>query len=187
MTKQATKFTVSQAQKFVNTARPAPAAAEGAGRGSGRRGWPTRPASRTVGLGAFAALIVLLIVFGSLLAAALPLITAGLALGTGTPRSGCSRTSINMASFSSQLSLLIGLGVGVDYALFIVTRYRQGLQRGKSVEDAIVDAIDTSGRAVMFAGMTSASRCWGCSRSASASSTASRSPPVVVAFTVLAR
>jgi RND superfamily putative drug exporter len=59
-----------------------------------------------------------------------------------------------MASFSSQLSLLIGLGVGVDYALFIVTRYRQGLQRGKSVEDAIVDSVDTSGRAVMFAGMT---------------------------------
>ena len=59
-----------------------------------------------------------------------------------------------MASFSSQLSLLIGLGVGVDYALFIVTRYRQGLQRGKSVEEAIVDAVDTSGRAVLFAGMT---------------------------------
>ena len=59
-----------------------------------------------------------------------------------------------MASFSSQLSLLIGLGVGVDYALFIVTRFRQGLQRGKSVEEAIVDALDTSGRAVMFAGIT---------------------------------
>ncbi|HWB21404.1 MAG TPA: MMPL family transporter [Gaiellaceae bacterium] len=62
--------------------------------------------------------------------------------------------AIQMASFSSELSLLIGLGVGVDYALFIVTRVRQGLQRGKSKEDAIVDAIDTSGRAVMFAGIT---------------------------------
>jgi putative drug exporter of the RND superfamily len=61
---------------------------------------------------------------------------------------------VNMASFSAQLSLLIGLGVGVDYALFIVTRYRQGLRRGKSVQEAIVDAVDTSGRAVMFAGMT---------------------------------
>ena len=59
-----------------------------------------------------------------------------------------------MASFSSQLSLLIGLGVGVDYALFIVTRHRQGLQRGKSVEDSIAHSVDTSGRAVMFAGMT---------------------------------
>jgi RND superfamily putative drug exporter len=59
-----------------------------------------------------------------------------------------------MASFTVQLSLLIGLGVGVDYGLFIVTRYRQGLQRGKNVEDAMVDAVDTSGRAVMFAGIT---------------------------------
>ena len=59
-----------------------------------------------------------------------------------------------MASFSSELSLLIGLGVGVDYALFIVTRYRQGLLRGKSTEEAIVDAVDTSGRAVLFAGIT---------------------------------
>src|SRR5207244_3821998 len=60
----------------------------------------------------------------------------------------------NIASFSSELSLLIGLGVGVDYALFIVTRFRQGLQRGTPVEQAIVDAVDTSGRAVMFAGIT---------------------------------
>jgi RND superfamily putative drug exporter len=61
---------------------------------------------------------------------------------------------IDMASFSSELSRLIGLGVGVDYALFIVTRTRQGLQRGRDVSEAIVDAVDTSGRAVMFAGIT---------------------------------
>jgi RND superfamily putative drug exporter len=59
-----------------------------------------------------------------------------------------------VASFASQLSLLIGLGVGVDYALFVVTRYRQGLKRGKPIDLAIVDAVDTSGRAVLFAGMT---------------------------------
>jgi RND superfamily putative drug exporter len=84
----------------------------------------------------------------------LPLITAGVALGAGTATVGLLSHVIHMASFSSQLSLLIGLGVGVDYALFIVTRYRQGLQRGKPVEEAIVDAVDTSGRAVLFAGMT---------------------------------
>ena len=61
--------------------------------------------------------------------------------------------AIEMASFSSELSLLIGLGVGVDYALFIVTRYRQGLLRGLSREEATVEALDTSGRAVLFAGM----------------------------------
>ena len=126
----------------------------GAGRGTGRGSWRTRPSINSVGLGALAALIVLLLVFGSLLAAALPLITAGVALGAGTATIGLLSHLIDMASFSSQLSLLIGLGVGVDYALFIVTRYRQGLQRGKSVEESIIDAVDTSGRAVMFAGMT---------------------------------
>jgi RND superfamily putative drug exporter len=60
---------------------------------------------------------------------------------------------ISMPSFSSELSLLIGLGVGVDYALFILTRYRQGLLRGLSGDQAVVEAVDTSGRAVLFAGM----------------------------------
>ncbi len=108
----------------------------------------------SAGLGALAALVVLLVVFGSVLAALLPLLTAGLALGVGVSVIGLLSNVITMASFSSQLSILIGLGVGVDYALFIVTRHRQGLQQGKSVEEAIVDAIDTSGRAVMFAGIT---------------------------------
>ena len=49
---------------------------------------------------------------------------------------------------------MIGLGVGIDYALFIVTRYREGLQLGLSVEEAVVESIDTSGRAVLFAGIT---------------------------------
>ena len=154
LTGQATKFSVSQAQQFVDTAR----AGAGGGLEVQVEGQVAELANKTsidsVGLGAFAALIVLLIVFGSLLAAALPLITAGVALGAGTATIGLLSHVVSMASFSSQLSLLIGLGVGVDYALFIVTRYRQGLQRGKSVEDAIVDSVDTSGRAVMFAGMT---------------------------------
>ncbi len=58
-----------------------------------------------------------------------------------------------MATFSEQLALLIGLGVGVDYALFIVTRYRQAMLRGADREAAVVEAIDTSGRAVLFAGL----------------------------------
>ena len=154
LTGQATKFSVSQAEKFVDTAR----AGAGGGLEVQVEGQVAELANKTsinsVGLGAFGALIVLLIVFGSLLAAALPLITAGVALGAGTALIGLLSHVVSMASFSSQLSLLIGLGVGVDYALFIVTRYRQGLQRGKSIEDAIVDSVDTSGRAVMFAGMT---------------------------------
>ncbi len=104
--------------------------------------------------GFLAAAIVLFVVFGSLLAMVLPLLTAGFALGTGVAIIGLLSHVVNMASFSSQLSLLIGLGVGVDYALFIVTRFRQGLLRGLSPETAVVDAVDTSGRAVLFAGVT---------------------------------
>ncbi len=154
MTKQAIKFSVAQAKQFVNTARA------GAGGGlqvavEGQVAEQTNANSvSSAGLGALAALVVLLVAFGSLLAALLPLITAGVALGAGTATVSLLSHVIHMASFSSQLSLLIGLGVGVDYALFIVTRYRQGLQRGKSIEDAIVDAVDTSGRAVLFAGVT---------------------------------
>jgi RND superfamily putative drug exporter len=106
------------------------------------------------GLGFLAAAIVLLLVFGSVLSALLPLLTAGVSLGVGVAVIGLLSHALTMASFSSQLSLLIGLGVGVDYALFIVTRYRQGLQRGLTSEAAVVEAVDTSGRAVLFAGMT---------------------------------
>ena len=83
----------------------------------------------------------------------LPLLTAGVSLGTGIAVIGLLSNVINMASFANELALLIGLGVGVDYALFIVTRYRQGLLRGMHREDAVVESLDTSGRAVLFAGL----------------------------------
>ena len=105
-------------------------------------------------IGFLAALAVLLVVFGSFLAAILPLLTAAFALGVGIAVIGLLSHVLTMASFSSQLSLLIGLGVGVDYALFIVTRYRQEIMRGATPEDAAVNALDTSGRAVLFAGIT---------------------------------
>ena len=109
--------------------------------------------SSGLGFGFLAAAVVLFVVFGSVLAMALPLLTAGLSLGTGIGVVGLLSHVLNMASFSSELSLLIGLGVGVDYALFIVTRYRQGLLRGLTAEDAVVESLDTSGRAVLFAGL----------------------------------
>jgi RND superfamily putative drug exporter len=152
--KQAVKITTGEAKKFVDTAKT------GAKHGvqvelEGQVAKAANGASiSTTGLGAAAALVVLLLVFGSLLAATLPLLTAGIALGSSVAVIALLSHVLTMASFSSELSLLIGLGVGVDYALFIVTRFRQGLQRGKPVEQAIIDAIDTSGRAVMFAGIT---------------------------------
>ncbi len=154
LNKQAQKYSVAQSNKFVNTAN---SGAHGGLQVSveGQLAEQTeQPKATGTGIGAFAALIVLYLVFGSLLAALLPLIATGIALITGLAVISLMSHVLDMANFSSELSLLIGLGVGVDYALFIVTRYRQGLQEGKSVEDSVVDAIDTSGRAVMFAGMT---------------------------------
>jgi RND superfamily putative drug exporter len=103
--------------------------------------------------GFLAAAIVLFIVFGSLTAMALPLITAGVSLGSGLAVVGLLSHAMSIATFSNELALLIGLGVGVDYALFIVTRYKQALSRGETREAAVVEAIDTSGRAVLFAGL----------------------------------
>ncbi len=109
--------------------------------------------STSLGFGFLAAAVILFLVFGSLLAMALPLLTAALSLGTGIGIVGLLSNVFSMASFSNELALLIGLGVGIDYALFIVTRYKQGLLRGMSREDAVVESLDTSGRAVLFAGM----------------------------------
>ena len=105
------------------------------------------------GLGVLLALIVLLIVFGSIFAALLPIISALFALGTAIGIIGLLSHVIGMPEFSPELVLLIGLGVGVDYALFIVTRHRQGLIAGHDGETSIVNAVNTSGRAVLFAGI----------------------------------
>jgi putative drug exporter of the RND superfamily len=103
--------------------------------------------------GAIAALIVLLLVFGSLFAALMPLASALVALGSATAVIDMLTHVLKLAQFAPELVILIGLGVGVDYALFIVSRHRQGLTEGLSVEDAIVNAVNTSGRAVFFAGI----------------------------------
>jgi RND superfamily putative drug exporter len=117
-------------------------------------GQTNQPSTGGTAIGFAAAAVVLFLVFGSFFAMLMPLVTAGFGLGAGIAVIGLLSHTITMASFSSELSLLIGLGVGVDYALFIVTRFRQGLLRGLGPEQAVVDALDTSGRAVLFAGIT---------------------------------
>jgi RND superfamily putative drug exporter len=111
------------------------------------------PTQSTV-IGVIAALVVLLLFFGAVLPALLPLVSTGIALTAGLGVIGMLSNSVNMASFTSQLCTLIGLGVGIDYSLFILTRVRNGLRRGLSVEEAVVAAAATAGRAVLFAGMT---------------------------------
>ena len=107
----------------------------------------------STGLGVLLALIVLLLVFGSIFAAILPILSALLALGTAIGVIGLLSHALGMPSISPELTLLIGLGVGVDYALFIVTSHRQGLVAGRDVESSIINAVNTSGRAVLFAGI----------------------------------
>src|SRR3984957_18377520 len=107
----------------------------------------------STGLGVLLALIVLLLIFGSIFAALLPILSALLALGTAVGVIGLLSHVLAMPSISPELTLLIGLGGGVDYALFIVTRHRQGLVAGRDVEASIINAVNTSGRAVLFAGI----------------------------------
>jgi putative drug exporter of the RND superfamily len=113
-----------------------------------------QPAFSSEAIGFIAALIILLIAFGSLLAAGLPLITAIFGIVTGIALVGLVVNFIGMPSFSNQAVAMIGIGVGIDYALFIVTRYREGLSDEMTPECAIMRALDTAGRAVLFAGCT---------------------------------
>ena len=105
-------------------------------------------------VGVLAAAIVLLIAFGSLLAMLLPIVTAVLSLIAAVMTIGLVSHTMSMADIAPTIAALIGLGVGIDYALFIVTRHRTGLKAGLSPEAAAVRALNTSGRAVIFAGLT---------------------------------
>jgi RND superfamily putative drug exporter len=105
-------------------------------------------------IGSIAALIILLFTFGTLVAAGMPLITAGFGLITGVALIGLATHVTSIPNVSTDLALMIGLGVGVDYALFIVTRFRENYLAFGDVEESVVEAMDTSGRAVLLAGTT---------------------------------
>ena len=108
----------------------------------------------TDGFGVVAAAVILLIAFGSLLAMGLPIATALLGIGAGLSLTGLLGHVFPAPSFSPIIAGLIGLGVGVDYALFIVTRFREGLRAGTDPEAAAVTAMRTAGRSVLVAGIT---------------------------------
>ncbi|WP_406725365.1 MMPL family transporter [Streptomyces sp. GD-15H] len=105
-------------------------------------------------IGVAVAAVVLFLAFGSLAASLLPIATA--LVGVGTAYAGIVLLGhvMTVADFAPMLGMLIGLGVGIDYALFIVTRHRRGLKRGLSVTEAATEAVATTGRAVVFAGAT---------------------------------
>ena len=105
-------------------------------------------------VGVIAALIILLLTFGSLSAAGMPLLTAGFGLITGLALVGIGTHVTSMSNVAPELAVMIGLGVGIDYALFIVTRFKESYGHTKDVQRSIVQAMDTSGRAILLAGTT---------------------------------
>jgi RND superfamily putative drug exporter len=110
------------------------------------------PSSELLGLSF--AVVILIIAFGSVIAMGLPIGTALAGLGVGISTIGLLSKIVEMPEFTTTIAVMIGLGVGIDYALFIVTRYREELHAGRSEVDATSVAINTAGRAVIFAGST---------------------------------
>jgi RND superfamily putative drug exporter len=109
----------------------------------------------SVGVGIIAALVILLVVFGgAALSSLMPLVTAGVALLIATSLIGLLSHLFTVPSVATDMAVLIGLGVGVDYGLFIISRHRTAIKSGLSYQDAATQAVNTSGRTVVFAGMT---------------------------------
>ncbi|MFJ5779396.1 MMPL family transporter [Streptomyces sp. NPDC093094] len=105
-------------------------------------------------VGVAVAAVVLFLAFGSLAASLLPIATALIGVGTAYFGIELLGHAMTVADFAPMLGMLVGLGVGIDYALFVVTRHRRGLKRGLDADEAAVDAVATTGRAVVFAGAT---------------------------------
>ena len=152
---QGNKLDKGSTEKIIKTAQ----GASGGGLEVALGGQPIEEAKEQGGdssfaIGLLAAIIILLLAFGSVVAMGLPIITALLALGAGLSLVTLGTWVFDTAEFAPVLALMIGLGVGIDYALFIVTRFRNNLDEGFEPRQAAVNAVDTAGRAVLFAGTT---------------------------------
>jgi putative drug exporter of the RND superfamily len=133
--------------------------AAGDGRQTEVGGWPVQAAEQAdaggkEGIGLLAALAILLLAFGSALAAGIPILLALVGIGIGSAVAMLVANVLDVPEWGSMLATMIGIGVGIDYALFIVTRYRTALADGAEPDEAVVQAMSTSGRAVLFAGGT---------------------------------
>jgi RND superfamily putative drug exporter len=122
-------------------------------------GGPVAALSQTVpvgseGIGLIAAAIILLVVFGSAVAMGLPLVTAVFGLGVAMALGEVLRRVVDVPDWAPAAAAMVGMGVGIDYALLIVTRFRSALAEGHEPRTASQTAISTAGRAVMFAGLT---------------------------------
>jgi RND superfamily putative drug exporter len=152
---QAAQLTTQDVQKVVTTAQSAKSASLDVELGgTAIESAQQTQTSSAESLGYLAAVIVLLLAFGSLIGALLPIFIAIFGLGIGTSLIEITSHGMSIPSLAPILAALIGIGVGIDYALFIVTRFRNGVKSGLTHEDAVVQSLNTSGRAVLFAGAT---------------------------------
>ncbi|KOG47877.1 membrane protein [Streptomyces virginiae] len=154
---QADSVPKAQARAVVDAAKNATTEAGGlqvelGGRAIQLTEAPTAHLAEVIGVAVAA--LVLFLAFGSLAASLLPIATALVSVGTAYFGITLLGHAMPVADFAPMLGTLIGLGVGIDYALFIVTRHRKGLARGSTVEEAAANAVATTGRAVVFAGAT---------------------------------
>jgi RND superfamily putative drug exporter len=153
---RSTDVPVEAVRRIVDTAT----AAAGDGLRVEAGGDPVREADEGAGgggaegIGLFAALVILVVLFGSLVAAVLPLVTAVFAVGSTVGFIALASHATDVADFTPPLMMLVGLGVGIDYALLIFSRYRGELRDGADAERAVRTALDTAGRSVFFAGCT---------------------------------
>ncbi|MFD6424394.1 MMPL family transporter [Streptomyces sp. NPDC060198] len=106
------------------------------------------------GIGVLVAALVLVITFGSLVAAGLPLLTAVVGVGVSVLAIGALASTFGLSSSTSSLASMLGLAVGIDYALFVVSRYREERGKGRTAREATGMAVGTAGSAVVFAGLT---------------------------------
>ncbi|MFG2552627.1 MMPL family transporter [Streptomyces sp. NPDC048581] len=144
-----------EAQAVVNAAREAEADGLQVELGGSAVGLTESPGGHLAeAVGVAVAAVVLFLAFGSLAASLLPIATALVSVGTAYAGIVLLGHTMTVADFAPMLGMLIGLGVGIDYALFIVTRHRRGLKRGLAVTESITNAVATTGRAVVFAGAT---------------------------------
>jgi RND superfamily putative drug exporter len=145
----------AQLDALFDTAEPARAAGIQVGYGGQvvERTDPEQAQTSEI-IGVVAAVLVLLVAFGSVIAVLAPLLGAVLGVGIGVLLIGLLATRMDVISFAPTMASMIGVAVGIDYALFVVTRHRQHLARGRDTADSIGMAVHSAGRSVIFAGVT---------------------------------
>jgi RND superfamily putative drug exporter len=148
-------MTDSQAQLLIDTAHTASAKGLQVEVGGNKPAEAEQPLPGLAeGVGIAAAALVLFLALGSLFGMLMPIVTALFGIGISSSAIILLSHGMDVADFAPELATLVGLGVGIDYALFIVTRHRKALLSGRSPEDSAVIALNTAGRAVLFAGGT---------------------------------